>query len=108
MAGRKGRPRKIYNMVPAPVGETASFVVTQDPFNIKEARESPNWDEWREAVEQEYLAHIVNGTWELVDRPKNRKPISSRFTLKTKFKSDGSIEKRKARLVAKGYTRYVG
>ena len=108
MTGRKGRPRKIYNMVPSPVDETASFVVTPDPFNVKEARESPNWEEWREAIEQEYLAHIVNGTWELVDRPKHRKPISSRFVLRTKLKSDGSIEKRKARLVAKGYTQISG
>ena len=105
--GRRGRPRMIYNMIPVNA-ETANFAVTPDPFNIKEAQKGPNWEEWREAVEQEYLAHVINGTWELVDRPKNRKPIKSRFVLRTKFKSDGSIDKRKARLVAKGYTQISG
>lgn len=104
--GRRGRPRKLFNMIPYP--QSANLAIQRDPLNVKEAKESCDWNEWKEAIEQEYLAHMINNTWELVDRPEGRKLIGNRFVLKTKLKQDGSIEKRKARLVAKGYTQIDG
>lgn len=57
-------------------------------------------------MENEYLAQLQNNTWEIVKRPKNRKVISSRFTLTAKKK--GNQEKRKVRLVAKGCSQRPG
>ncbi|XP_016690648.1 uncharacterized protein [Gossypium hirsutum] len=42
-------------------------------------------------------------TWELVDRPLDRKIIGVRWVFRTKLNPDGSVNKFKARLVLKGY-----
>jgi Reverse transcriptase (RNA-dependent DNA polymerase) len=47
-------------------------------------------------------------TWELVTLPSGKRPIGCRWIYKTKYKSDGSVERYKARLVAKGYTQTYG
>ncbi|XP_022717659.1 uncharacterized protein LOC111276111 [Durio zibethinus] len=49
-----------------------------------------------------------NETWELVDRPQNRKVIGVKWVYKTKLNADGSINKYKARLVVKGYVQILG
>ena len=41
-----------------------------------------------------------NGTWKLVDRPKNQKIIGVKWVFKIKYNSDGSVNKLKARLVS--------
>ena len=45
-----------------------------------------------------------NHTWELVDKPKDRKVIGVKWVYKTKLNPDGSVNKYKARLVVKGYS----
>ncbi|KZV41734.1 retrovirus-related Pol polyprotein from transposon TNT 1-94 [Dorcoceras hygrometricum] len=49
-----------------------------------------------------------NKTWELVDRPKNRKIIGVKWVYRTKLNADGSINKFKSRLVVKGYAQIFG
>ena len=46
--------------------------------------------------------------WELVELPKDKVPIGSKWLFKSKLKADGSIEKIKERLVAKGYSQQEG
>ena len=113
--GKTGRPRKQYNMVPADsddVGESenevAGLIRHLDPASTEEALADPSAEEWNNAILEEYAAHISNRTWEIVDYPPSRKPIGSRFVLKTKLKANGDIERRKARLVAKGYAQRPG
>jgi hypothetical protein len=43
-----------------------------------------------------------------IDRPQGKKTDESRWVLRTKFKKDGSVDRRKARLVAKGFTQKPG
>ena len=40
--------------------------------------------------------------------PKNKKPVGCKWVYKTKYKSDGTIERYKVRLVAKGFTQTYG
>jgi len=94
--GLPGRPKRVPNMVP--VTETATVAQVPDPENVKEALDGPNADEWKNAIREEYLAHMSNRTWEIVDRPNNRKPIGSRFVLKTKLDRNGDVDRRKAGL----------
>ena len=49
-----------------------------------------------------------NETWELVDLPSGKKPVSCKWVFAVKFKGDGSLERYKGRLVAKGYTQTYG
>ena len=49
-----------------------------------------------------------NDTWKLVDLPPGKNTIGSRWVLKTKYNSDGSVYKYKARLVAQGFSQKQG
>ena len=44
----------------------------------------------------------------LVELPKDKVPIGSKWLFKSKLKADGNIDKFKARLVAKGYSQQEG
>ena len=57
---------------------------------------------------KEYEALEKNGTWVVVDRPKGKKIVESKWVLRTKYKSSGEVERREARLVAKGFTQRPG
>ncbi|GJV47012.1 ribonuclease H-like domain-containing protein [Tanacetum coccineum] len=49
-----------------------------------------------------------NNTWSIIDLPKGRKPIGSKWISKIKYKASGETERYKARLVAKGCSKKEG
>ena len=49
-----------------------------------------------------------NETWKLDDLPQGKNAIGLKWIFRTKFNTDGSIQKHKARLVAKGYAQREG
>ncbi|CAL9000577.1 unnamed protein product [Prunus brigantina] len=63
---------------------------------------------WQKAMREELKALDENQTWSIVKLPKGKKVVGCRWVYKTKFNSDGSIERHKARLVAKGFTQTFG
>lgn len=71
-------------------------------------KEESQYIEWRVAMEEEYESILKNKTWDLVELPKGKQPISCKWLYKPKFKTDGSIDKNKARLVARGYSQKEG
>jgi hypothetical protein len=75
------------------------------PRNIQEALDDPNW---KLSVLEEMNALRKNGTWELVDLPRDKKTVGCKWVFSVKYKADGSIERYKARLVAKGFTQTYG
>ncbi|CAN6542484.1 unnamed protein product [Malus baccata var. baccata] len=64
--------------------------------------------DWQDAMTKELQALNDNQTWSVVDLPNGKKVVGSRWIYKTKFNSNGSIEKHKARLVAQGFTQTYG
>lgn len=128
ITGKRGRPRKIFNELPS-VPKTnserkveekkenqdseeewyfANLAEQGDPQSAAEALASPEANEWREAMIKEYEALMRNETWIIVDRPKEKKIIESKWILRTKLKANGEVDRRKARLVAKGFTQRPG
>ncbi|GJT11600.1 retrovirus-related pol polyprotein from transposon TNT 1-94, partial [Tanacetum coccineum] len=71
-----------------------------DPLSVEEAIKK---EEWRRAMEDELQAINKNMTWELVSLPQGKTAIGLKWIFKTKFLTDGSIQKHKAILVVKGY-----
>ena len=49
-----------------------------------------------------------NKVWDLVELPNGCKRVGCKWVFKTKYDSNGNIERYKARLVAKGYTQKDG
>eukprot|EP01018_Ginkgo_biloba_P012572 Gb_02021 [translate_table: standard] len=59
-------------------------------------------------MEAEFDALVRNDTWTLMEFPLDKDVIGTKWIYKTKYKSDGSIDRHKARLVAKGYAQQEG
>jgi hypothetical protein len=81
---------------------------TVEPLTYPEAISSPQSKQWVDAANNEYQSLMENKTWELVQLPPGRQPISSKWVFKIKSKPDGTVDRYKARLVARGYTQKQG
>ena len=101
---RSGRERKL----PDFYGERVNVVSQslEEPRSIKEAISSPEKLQWEKAMEEKSLKE--NEVWDLVELPKGRKAIGSKWVYKVKTGADGSIERYKARLVAQGFSQKYG
>ncbi|CAL5385151.1 unnamed protein product [Camellia sinensis] len=75
------------------------------PRIIKEALDDPNW---KSIVMEEMNALEKNGTWLLVNLPKDKKTVGCQWVFTVKCKADGSMERYKVRLVAKKFTQTLG
>jgi hypothetical protein len=84
------------------------YLVDDTPKTIAEAFACPDVDDWKEAVCSEMNSILSNGTWELVDRPYDCKPVCYKWVFKKKLRPDSTIDKYNARLVPKGYTQKEG
>lgn len=82
--------------------------VCTDPGSLKEAMNSKNRENWLIACTEELNSIEENKTWSLVDLPKGRKAISSKWVFKEKKDQFGNTLRFKARLVAKGFTQKQG
>ncbi|KAI3701667.1 hypothetical protein L6452_26909 [Arctium lappa] len=83
----------------------AAISSNQEPSCFEQATQD---EKWRNAMHQEIKALEKNGTWTLEELPEGKRPIDSKWVYKTKFKSNGEVERYKARLVAKGFTQMEG
>lgn len=121
--GGRGRPRKLSKMSTEIVPnnepeesvddneeadllmdcEHSNVAFTDDPVTCDEAMNSEDGANWQIAIEDEYVAQILNGTWKITERPQGKNIIGNRFVLRTKANN-----KRKARLVAKGCSQRPG
>lgn len=86
----------------------ANLILPNQPRSLEESLEDHNPDKWIDALHQEYLAQIKNQTWDITNRPADRKVIKSRLVLQTKYNSKGEELKKKIRLVAKGCAQQPG
>ncbi|UYV66483.1 hypothetical protein LAZ67_4001843 [Cordylochernes scorpioides] len=78
------------------------------PKDYQEALNSDDRKQWIKAMEDEMQRINKLKVWRLIDRPKDKKLIKSRWIFSIKKNSDGSIKNFKARLVATGYDQILG
>jgi hypothetical protein len=91
---------KVYN--------TGTIHMEGDPTLYEEAMRIPHSSKWVEAMEDEMKSMSSNNVWDLEGIPKGAKKVGCKWVYKTKFDSNGNVEKYKARLVAKGFTQREG
>ena len=75
-----------------------------EPTTVKDGLSSPDKAKWMSAMEKEIESLRKNDVWELVDLPKGRKAVGSKWVFKIKTDAEGSVERFKARLVAQGFS----
>ena len=86
-------------------GQRCNITDIKEPKSISEAQENQHWIN---AMINEIDSLHNNNVRELVELPKGRKPVGSRWVFKVKTNADGSIERCKVRLVAQGYSQKEG
>ena len=79
-----------------------------DPLSLEEAKDRPDWPKWTIAIQEELATLKKAGTWEIVDRPKDRNIVKNKWVFRIKKNAAGEVERYKARLVAKGFTQVFG
>ena len=82
-----------------------SNVAICEPAGHEEALKDPKW---KKAMEEEMSMIQRNETWELIDKPADKKVIGVKWVFRMKLNADSSINKYKARLVVKGYAQIFG
>ena len=71
----------------------------RDPQTLKEAKTPCKWLAWEKAIQVELEQLRQMGTWELVDPPEDRKPITNKWVFIRKYDKNGTLQKYKVRLV---------
>src|SRR5437773_126246 len=79
-----------------------------EPLTYRQAVESPNSMQWKEAMEREMSSLKDNNTWDLVDLPPGQTALRGRWVFKIKWDTHGTITKHKARWVVKGFEQHFG
>jgi transposase InsO family protein len=77
----------------------------EEPLTYDEAIKDEGWSE---AMNKEIESIIKNQTWEVVDRPADKVPITGMWIYKIKREADGKVKKLKARIVARGFQQTQG
>ena len=111
-SGRERNPPKFYHDEYAGIctAKYASLHVAEidEPETLKDALESEYAAQWKAAADAEYQSLLENETWELVELPAERKPISCKWVFKVKHDETRKVERFKGRLVAKGFLQKYG
>lgn len=82
-----------------------SFLHHREPRTMHQALKDKRW---RGAMSTEFDAQLKNHTWDLVPPAPHQNLVGNKWIFRTKYLSDGSIDKYKARLIAKGFTQQPG
>ncbi|KAI5339260.1 hypothetical protein L3X38_018532 [Prunus dulcis] len=75
----------------------AHITDTSEPSHFRLAASQPHW---QQAMQEEFDALTVQGTWVLVPPPPNKNIVGSKWIYKVKKNPDGSVSRYKALLVA--------
>ncbi|GKA31472.1 putative ribonuclease H-like domain-containing protein [Tanacetum coccineum] len=83
----------------------ACFLSQEEPKRIAKALSD---SDWVEAMQEELLQFKLQKVWILVDLPKSKRAIGTKWIFRNKKDKRGIVIRNKARLVAQGYTQEEG
>ena len=78
------------------------------PQSYSDALKCDAKEQWKNAMQSEYDSLVKNGTFELVDKPKDGNVIDVKWVFALKKDDLGNIVRYKARLVARGFKQIKG
>nr|GEZ17390.1 putative ribonuclease H-like domain-containing protein [Tanacetum cinerariifolium] len=87
------------------IGDLTSAPQTRKPKKVHQALKDPSWIE---AMQEELLQFKMKKVWVLVDLPKGKRAIGSKWVFRNKKDKRGSVIRNKARLVTQGHTQEEG
>ncbi|GJR85085.1 putative ribonuclease H-like domain-containing protein [Tanacetum coccineum] len=81
------------------------FLSQHEPTKISQALDD---ESWVEAMQEELLQFKIQKVWTLVDLPRGKKAIGTKWVYRNKKDERGIVVRNKARLVAQGYKQEEG
>jgi hypothetical protein len=99
-----GRPQRIRkSAIPDDykVYNSEEVQMEDDPTSFEEAMRNEYSSKWLDAIKDEIKSMSTNEVWDLEEISKGAKTVSCKWVYKTKYDSQGNIDKFKARLVTK-------
>jgi len=85
-----------------------SVLLIEQPKSYRQAKVSPQWSDWKKAMDDELKSLKENDVWDVIPKPVGRKIVASRWVFKAKGNAQGEVERYKARLIAKGFSQILG
>ena len=80
-----------------------SFISAVDSIKIPTAIEEALKDKnWVQAMNKEMRTVEKNGTWEVVERPCEERPVGCRWIYTVKYQFDGTLDRYKSKVGCKG------
>ncbi|GMF51860.1 unnamed protein product [Phytophthora fragariaefolia] len=73
-----------------------------EPTSVNAAMNAEDADKWIEALYNEFGELLRNNTWELVERPKGAKVLTSKWVFVRKRNAGGEVVRHRARITIKG------
>nr|GEX85069.1 putative ribonuclease H-like domain-containing protein [Tanacetum cinerariifolium] len=83
----------------------ACFLSQEEPKKVHQALKDPSWIE---SMQEDLLQFKMQKVWVLVDLPKGKRAIGSKWVFRNKKDERGIVIRNKARLVAQGHTQVEG
>jgi len=77
----------------------------EEPITFKEASSQKDW---KTTIESKVKSILKNKTWDIIDRPDHKTPITAKWIFRAKQNAEGTISKLKARIVACGFQQKEG
>lgn len=102
----KQRPPMIYNELDSDNDYLlcAQSIVFKIPTSFDEIKTTENRVKWEQAVADEINSLMINKTWDLVSKPKDKNIVDCKWVFTIKHDENGNPSKYKARLVARGFS----
>jgi Reverse transcriptase (RNA-dependent DNA polymerase) len=88
--------------------EAFAIIAGDELTSLKEAKESLEWPDWEQAMQEQLDLLKEMGTWEIVQKPLDAIPIANKWVFIKKRNKQGEVVRHKARLVIKGCTQHPG
>ena len=109
-AKNKTKPPPVKRTLPPRNKQTIhhAMAVALDPVSVDDIGKRVDSKEWRKAMDEEMDSLRKNDTWEVVQLPRGRSVVTSKWVFKSKTNPDGTLNRRKARLVARGFSQTAG
>jgi len=86
----------------------SSVLTVEEPKSYRQAKVSPQWSDWKKAMDEELKSLKENDVCDVIPKPAGRKIVDSRWVYKAKGNAQGEVERYKARLVAEGFSQILG
>jgi hypothetical protein len=93
---RSQRTRRSAISIDYEVYETEEFQMGDDLTSFEEAMRSDHSSKWLKAMEDEIKSMSTNKVWDLEIIPKGAKTVGCKWIYKTKYDSQGNVERFKA------------